>query len=170
QGFDPSVGFSSTSVEVAPVVVEPQGFDQYVETPVMQQATSIVPTPLENRGIGITMNLSDKETLALNTILTAKSELLSAFEQIRPTFLNELGQKNLSTKRIFNEFSVKAVSDNCLVMVHESKIQVALINKILHEKNIKEALTDTYKPLNYVALTQADWENVLAMYDEISTK
>src|SRR5690606_16256610 len=103
-------------------IVEPQAFEQapvVEQAPVQEHSISSVPIPLENRGIGV--NLSDKETLALNTILTAKAGLLNEFEQIKPTFVAELQNKNLATKRIFNEFSVKAINDDCLVIVHENK-------------------------------------------------
>lgn len=167
QGFD--LGTANVEPQSFTTIVEPQAFEQapvVEQAPVQEHSISNVPTPLENRGIGV--NLSDKETLALNTILTAKAGLLNEFEQIKPTFVAELQNKNLATKRIFNEFSVKAINDDCLVIVHENKIQVALINKLIHEKNIKEAFADVYKPLNYVALTQADWETVLAKYDEVT--
>ncbi|MFS0876710.1 DNA polymerase III subunit gamma/tau [Solibacillus isronensis] len=167
QGFD--LGVANVEPQGFDTPVEPQAFEQapaVEQAPVQEQSISNVPTPLENRGIGV--NLSDKETLALNTILTAKAGLLNEFEQVKPTIVAELQNKNLATKRIFNEFSVKAINDDCLVIVHENKIQVALINKLIHEKNIKEAFADVYKPLNYVALTQADWETVLANYDEVT--
>ncbi|HCG4535995.1 TPA: DNA polymerase III subunit gamma/tau [Salmonella enterica subsp. enterica serovar Typhi str. AG3] len=108
--------------------------------------------------------LSEIETNALNALSTANKQLKEQFNKVRELIINELGSLNLSTKSIFRDFKIVAVNEDTLILVHPNKVQVKLIGKVVHMNNLAEAFTSVYKPHKIIALTESEWNTVLAEF------
>lgn len=110
--------------------------------------------------------LSDKEKEVLVILQSANIECRDAFNKVKESIINELGVLSLSSKKVFSEFTPKAVNDNSVILVNQNKIQVKLIEKTVHRNKISEAFENVYKQMNYIAITQEEWLTVVAAYKQ----
>lgn len=112
-----------------------------------------------------TIILDDVEKMVLGLLQTAHKSHREELDKIMESVLFELGNCNITSKRIFSNFAIKAVNDTHVVLVHSDKIQVKLINKLSHKKNIAETFENVYKQMEYVAITEEQWKAVVAVYN-----
>ncbi|MFY0520577.1 DNA polymerase III subunit gamma/tau [Lysinibacillus sp. UGB7] len=126
----------------------------------------------EEEDIGNANNiiLSKREKSVMEILQTATLEFREQFNKVRESIVNELGNLNISSKRVFSEFVAKAVNDNTVILVHENKIQVKLIEKVVHRKNISEAFENTYKEMEYIAITNDEWKTVVTAFKHLRDK
>lgn len=108
--------------------------------------------------------LSDEEKNVLNLLNTANKKHKADLEAVLESIAFELGNVNITSKRIFTNFAIKAVNEDHLVLVHDEKVQVKLINKLAHVKNIEETFENIYKPMKYVAITTEQWKAITAVF------
>ena len=107
--------------------------------------------------------LSDNEQNALNILKSATADELNAFNACLESIKFELGNVSISSKRVFSEFEVRAVSSTHFIITHKNKVNVSLINKLAHKKNISEVLANVFKELDYVAITNDEWNTISSL-------
>ncbi len=141
-----------TDENVPPEEIEPSSFiiDEEDEQAQITSANNII--------------LSEKEKSVMDILQTANLDCRESFIHVKDSIVNELGALNVSSKRVFGEFVPRAVNENTVILVHENKIQVKLIEKPVHRNNISEALENVYKKMEYIAITQEEWGTVKAAY------
>lgn len=134
------------------------------------ETSTVLSEPFEAGALPSSTNviLSDEEKVVLGHLKTAHASHKANFNAVLESILFELGNVNITSKRIFSNFSIKAVNETHLVLVHEEKVQVKLINKLAHTKNIEEVFENIYKPMKYVAITVEQWKAVVATYKAIN--
>lgn len=134
------------------------------------ETNTVLSEPFEAGALPSSTNviLSDEEKVVLGHLETANASHKANFNAVLESILFELGNVNITSKRIFSNFSIKAVNETHLVLVHEEKVQVKLINKLAHIKNIEEVFENIYKPMKYVAITVEQWKAVVATYKAIN--
>ncbi|MBQ0137966.1 MAG: DNA polymerase III subunit gamma/tau [Kurthia sp.] len=136
--------------------IEPQQSSDPSITPASSEASNL---PANSNII-----LSDEEKNVLNLLNTANKKHKADLEAVSESISFELGNVNITSKRIFTNFAIKAVNEDHLVLVHDEKVQVKLINKLAHVKNIEETFENIYKPMKYVAITTEQWKAITAVF------
>ena len=155
-------GLAHESVDVPSTVATLEPPSEMPVTNSSNQMNELVQQPASVQSGNII--LSEREKLVYDQLSSANKELKEQLEQVMSNIKYELGNVNISTKRLFDEFTIKAVNNTHFIIVHDERVKVALITKLAHSKAITEVMSNTYKPLAYIAITQEEWLTVIAAF------
>lgn len=109
--------------------------------------------------------LDEKELAVLDALLTAVKEQREAFNEKYSEIAQEALKVSKSTGALFREFEVKAVNETSVVVMHNERAKVKLLEKVKNRSLIESVLTDVLKsPMKLFAVSKTEWENCTSVY------
>ena len=153
KGSDDWTGFAN-QYETRPIL-EPTSEDDISEPVDMMQEF--------NAPVSTNIILDEKEERVMNVLETAIKSQREAFNAKNSSFEEELKLKK-STYNLFTEFKVCAVNDNTIVVSHEERVKVILLEKVKNRSTIEAAIEAAYKPLKLEIVTNEQWNNCKQLY------
>lgn len=111
--------------------------------------------------------LDDKELEVLDALLTAVKEHRDSFNTVFENVEAELKTASKSTAALFREFTVKAVNDSVVVVMHAEKSKVKLLEKVKNRSLIESVLADLYKPMKLLSVTNQEWQNCTTVFRSV---
>ncbi len=104
--------------------------------------------------------------MVLDILNTANKEHREGFQSVFDKIEEKLKENSVSTSALFREFTIRAVNDSSIVIVHPEKIKVTLIQKVKNTSMIESVIEEVYKPLKIVAININEWKTCKAVYSE----
>ncbi|WP_052059790.1 DNA polymerase III subunit gamma/tau [Lysinibacillus fusiformis] len=129
------------------------------KTEVLSQPTNFGDFTVEN------IYLSEREEIILEALASCNEGHRKAFESKLEEFSVALKKRNVATKSLFRDFTIRAVSNTHVLLVHDEPAKVKLLEKDKNKTNVNTVLKEVYQEtLSILVCSAKEWSRIKVAY------
>jgi len=105
--------------------------------------------------------LSEREEIILEALASCNESHRKAFESKIEEFSAALKKKSVSTNSLFRDFTIRAVSDTHVLLVHDEPAKVKLLEKDKNKSNVHTVIMEVYQQSFSILVCSAkEWSRI----------